>query len=233
MTRRIRIASESGSSSLDGLTEEEDRLFTAVSFGKLHKVLSLLPHLRDLEVRDQHLHTPLLHAALNARDDHLNYLTKLLLRGGSDVNAQDGNGQTPLMLVVRRGERQFRPGVSGEGSVDALRTLMRCRLCEPGLADRKGNTALIHAAEVGNADALAILLFPPNSARGMRHEAHVDVRNNEGLTALDVAVKHRNAACCRMLAEEGKADVESVKDAVAFRALMHEAARAGPSRKGT
>ena len=211
MTTSIRIASESGNN-LNELTDEEERLFTLISFDKVHKVVSLLPQLRDLEVRNIHSHTPLLHTAVNAQAEHLTFLIKLLLQCGSEVNAKDVKGKTPLMHVIRRG-----------GSVDAIRTLMRYKLCEPDLGDKKGNTALMHAAKAGNAEAIAILLFLPSA----RKHADVNARNCNGLTALDVAVKHRQAVCCRMLVEEGKADVETVKDVKSLQALIHEGSRQG------
>ena len=100
---------------LRALTDEEERLFTAISFGKVHKVAALLPGLRSPEVRDVHARTPLLHCARAARREHANYLIKLLLQSGSDVNAQDDEGLTSMMHVVLQG-----------GAVDALRTMMRC-----------------------------------------------------------------------------------------------------------
>ncbi|KAL8595595.1 hypothetical protein ACOMHN_025632 [Nucella lapillus] len=191
-----------------GLTAEEDRLFTAISFGKLHRVTSLLPDLRSTEIRDDFGSTPLLHTARNAHSEHVNFLVKLLLHRGSDVNAQDDVGMTSLMRLIQR----------GSSVVDAMRTLMRCKHCDPNVMDKEGNTALIYAAKFGNVEALTILLFPPPKSSAKR--AEVNARNREGLAALDVAIMEKQAACCEMLSRDGKADAREVKDAETFNTLL-------------
>ncbi|XP_076453466.1 uncharacterized protein LOC143288725 [Babylonia areolata] len=231
MTRNIRVATikksnnnnnidDDGDEDLSDLTDEEERLFTAIAFAKLHKIPALLSQARDVEIRGQHACTPLLYAARYAHGEHVTYLTKLLVRQGCDVNAQDDAGMTSLMHLLDR-----------RGPVDAMRPLLRNRSLERDRQDVEGNTTLMHAARVGNCEVVASLLSssppfspsppspsspPPALALPLSSSSSSDtsssfsssvaampadlrVKNAQGMTALDLAVEAGHAECCGVL----------------------------------
>jgi ankyrin repeat protein len=85
-----------------------------------------------------------------------------------------------------------------DGDMVAVRAAL-CSGCDPNERFR-GQTALMYAAETGNAEAVAVLL-----ANG----AAVDAVDSYGRTALHHACRNKHERCCALLMEAGaRTDVE-------------------------
>jgi ankyrin repeat protein len=78
------------------------------------------------------------------------------------------------------------------------------------------NTALMHAVVASNAAALQILV----TSSATRSKVNLDLQNNQGLTALELAIKLKMSDCCKVLVREGYADVRQTKDLKGLRILL-------------
>ncbi|KAK7499241.1 hypothetical protein BaRGS_00009501, partial [Batillaria attramentaria] len=133
---------------INELTAEEEQLFIAISFGKVHRVISLLPDMDSLHIRGTESRTPLIHAAVSTRGDLCCHLVRLLVKHGSDVNAHDRYGRTALMYVCQNSD-----------TTDAVRMLVRSQHSNLNLQDNEGNTALMVAVQHRQLEAVLIMLF--------------------------------------------------------------------------
>ncbi len=102
------------------------------------------------------------------------------------VNYRDANGRTGLSYACEYGYD------------DIVRTLARCGdgVCDPNVADKDGNNALIYAAQDGHELCVSILLdyFPT---------LNLDHINHQGLNALMKAAVQGNSECARLLILSG------------------------------
>ncbi len=111
--------------------------------GEQEKIVRKLISLGDVNMKAaQHGQTALMLAASHGRFK----MVKLLLQGGSDVNAQDEDGSSALMCAVEHGH------------ADIVQCLLAQPGCDPNLADNDGLTALNVAMEAGHKD-IAVLLY--------------------------------------------------------------------------
>ena len=102
--------------------------------------------------------------------------------GATVVNTRDVNsGETPLLIVVRRGDLPY------------VNTLLS-RGADPNLADFRGSTPLLVATESGNTALVPLLV-----SRG----ANPNLGNKAGETPLIRAVQRRDAAMVRALLTAG------------------------------
>ncbi|XP_076453639.1 uncharacterized protein LOC143288870 [Babylonia areolata] len=186
---------------------DDRNIFIAISSGKVNRLHSILSTIEDLNVRDTHLRTPLIHAVFIANDDVRTHVVRLLLRHGCDVNAQDSAGRTALMY-----------GCMERDKMDVVRLLAKCRRCDPNLQDNDGNTALVHCVEGGNASAIRIL----TRHASMKSRLKVNLVNGAGLSALELAVKLGLADCCRILVKDGGADSTKIKNRQLLMELLNE-----------
>lgn len=107
------------------------------------RIVRKLISLGDVNMKAaQHGQTALMLAASHGRFK----MVKLLLQGGSDVNAQDEDGSSALMCAVEHGH------------ADIVQCLLAQPGCDPNLADNDGLTALNVAMEAGHKD-IAVLLY--------------------------------------------------------------------------
>ncbi|KAG0582540.1 hypothetical protein M758_3G067000 [Ceratodon purpureus] len=107
----------------------------------------------------------------------------LLLRRGSDVNAQDMDGFTALHWAAACG-----------GARDAiLRYLLKSEALITAV-DKDGATVLHHATRVANSFAIKAML---------RHNADINARDNEGWTPLHIAVQGGRTDLVNLLVARG------------------------------
>lgn len=191
------------------VNEEDKNLFNVISYGKVQRLSSLLSKTEDLDVRDSCMRTPLIHAIFLPKDDVRAHVVRLLLRYGSDVNAQDAEGRTALMYACME-----------EGKVDSVRLLIRCKKCDANIQDREGYTALMHAAVSGNASGIRILTNHANTKNVLK----INAISKQGLSALELAVKLRLSDVCKVLVQEGCADT-CVKDKSALFDILRDETR--------
>jgi ankyrin repeat protein len=116
------------------------------------------------------------------KDDDANKAIELASQPGARVvNYRGYNGETPLNLVMRDRELDWVGFLLGKGA-------------DPNLADGKGDTPLIIAAEIGFEEGAAMLI---------RRGAKVDANNRRGETALTVAVQQRQPRLVELLLRAG------------------------------
>ena len=75
----------------------------------------------------------------------------------------------------------------------------------------------MHAARLGNPEALALMLFYPSAKK----HSDVSKTTKDGWTALDFAVNARHVICCQLLVDEALASTENLKDPAMFNTLYH------------
>ncbi|XP_012944257.1 ankyrin repeat domain-containing protein 34B-like [Aplysia californica] len=188
------------------LSSEEEALFVAISFGKIHRIEKLLQQVDDLNVRSLKDQTPLVYVCHVLSGAICSHVTRMLLKQKScDPNARDGKGKTALMYASMDKDK-----------CDAVRILVRNRACDTNLMDENGYTALMHAVANDNMDAVDILLFCPRVVC----KVDVNMHSLSGATATDLAVESRNARCCQTLVKRAGADVTLVHDVALLNTLL-------------
>ena len=186
---------------------DERNIFVAIATGTAHRLHSIISNIPDLNIRDQALRTPLIAAVAHGSDEIRAHAVKQLLRHGCDVNAQDMEGRTGLMLACMEQDKK-----------DVVGLLAKSRDCDPNIQDLDGNTALHLAVEGGNAAAIRLLTSGTASCRRLR----INELNHAGLSPLQLASKLRLAECCRVLIKHGGADSTMVKNRESLMDLMNE-----------
>ena len=169
----------------------------AVARGKFRLVQSLLQAGTDVNERDVRHMTSLMYVAHLQREDVRSLIARLLLTHGADVNARDLTGKTALMYACATRDR-----------VDVIRRIIGSDQCDVNLWDNAGNTALLHAALNDNAPAIRILL---NSSFTKR-QININQSNHVNDTPLSVAMRHVFVECARLLADDGRAEVDTEDD---------------------
>ena len=112
-----------------------------------------------------------------------------LLKRGAKIGVKDSNGLSALSTaVIKQKEDMIKLFLEEAGNFDL------------NSKDKKGNTALFYAAEVGNFNILNALVIALQ-----KYQLSVNVPNNEGTTPLIQACMNGNIACARFLIKEGKA----------------------------
>lgn len=188
------------------LSSEEEALFVAISFGKVHRIERFLKTLDDLNIRSAEEKTPLIQACSSLGGGVLSHVTRMLLRHRTcDVNACDVGGRTALMHACMDKDK-----------CDTVRILVRNTNCDTNVMDENGYTALMHATQADNTDAMDILLFAP------RVVCKVDVNKHSlsGSTAVDIALERRNAKALQTLVKQAGADTANVHDVAQLNSLL-------------
>lgn len=141
------------------VAQPTEPLVRAAQSDDLEAVKQLLASRPNVNARDEHSDsTPLEHAVLNANRE----MIQLLIWAGADVNARDGSGRTPLMML------------GDKITSDAVWDLINAG-AKVNLRDEDGDTALIEAAGSNNLEVLRALLDAG---------AKVNTKNNDGETSL-------------------------------------------------
>ena len=121
-----------------------------------------------LSVRDKNNNTPLHEAVRSGNSD----VVRLLLEHGANVNAVGENGKTPVLLSIS-GNEQYR-----------IYEMLVRHGADVRRGDFDGNT-VFHVASASNCPKSVLEFF-------LSSGAPVDVKNNQGVTPLSVAVANKN-----------------------------------------
>jgi ankyrin repeat protein len=167
----------------------------AVAYASDDIVRLLLPLEKDVNQRDKAGRTPLMWTAWEDRSETLS----LLISAGANVNAQDNEGKTPLMYAAR----QF--------FINDVKVLLAAK-ADADLRDKHKWTALMYASqstyrsyEIGahgpgrtiwlGATRLIDVLAPAGT--------NINAQNDDGDTALILAVKSQNTHFAESLVKNG------------------------------
>lgn len=105
----------------------------------------------------------------------------LRAQGSTVINSRNDKGEAALHIVAGRRDPSYLGYLLGKGA-------------DPNVQTRGGDTPLIVAARIGDADAVDLLL---------RGRARVDLANRAGETPLIIAVQQRHGPVVRRLLEAG------------------------------
>lgn len=187
---------------------QKEQLFKIIKYGKIRKLTSFFNDIEntDIDFEDISGKTPLMCAVCyDDKDDVRTHMVRTLLRHGCDVDKQDMYGCTALMYSCMDCH-----------SDDVTRLLTKKGNSNPNIQDNFLNTALMHSVVASNAAALQILV----TSSATRSKVNLDLQNNQGLTALELAIKLKMSDCCKVLVREGCADIRQTKDLKGLRILL-------------
>ena len=128
----------------------ETFLMLACDGGHKDIVLTLLENGADPNICDNNGNNTLHHALMsNSSEDNIIDIIQTLMSWNIDVNAQNNNGVTLLMIA------------SVNGYTEVLVLLLE--EADPNITDSKGRTALMYASSNGQSEAVALLLMTYNA----------------------------------------------------------------------
>ncbi|XP_054706128.1 ankyrin repeat and SAM domain-containing protein 3-like [Uloborus diversus] len=164
-------------------------LFEAIRYKRHRQAMLLAEAGIDVNCRNERGQTPLIFTVLAIEDCSRSRtkLVKLFLESGADPNATDWKGMTVLMHA------------SALGQVDTVKCLLEYIITNPCVTDANGNTALMYAASHGHDEVVAVFI---SIFRNDIKSLQLHKRNNDGFTALHLAVKNRHESCARLLTRE-------------------------------
>ena len=168
--------------------EGETLLELAIKEGNSKEVVSLLIDKGAREDQGNGGITLLHWAVMGGKAD----ITELLISKGSDVNAKDEHGETPIFGAVSLGPYY-------KSAQETILTLLEKNGADLAVKDKFGRSPLHHAAEFNSNGGADFLI-----SRG----ADVDARDSLGLTPLHIAVRERHKEVARFLLSKG-ADINA------------------------
>ncbi|KAH9500255.1 hypothetical protein Btru_077595 [Bulinus truncatus] len=178
-------------------TRDKMDIFSAIvteSFDRLQRIVTSIP---DINIRNSRQQTPLIASMFMGDKTVLVNTVRLLIRHGSDVNAQDEQGRSPLMLACMNKDR-----------LDAVELLGKNPNCDLNLKDRDGNTALHHAVDSGNSMAIRALVTSSSARRKIK----MNEPNNSGLSPYKLSERLKHVRCSRMLLKHGGSEIITEDD---------------------
>ncbi|XP_013773491.1 ankyrin repeat domain-containing protein 34C-like [Limulus polyphemus] len=171
-------------------TPAQFALFDAIQNRRYRQALLLVEAGVDVNSRNERGETPLICTCTYVEEcKNRAKLGQLFLNAGADPNVQDWQGLTALMHA------------SIKGQTDMVLLILENNKTEPGIQDMEGNTALMYAATRGHANVISIFT---NTFKHQRRALHLGQKNNQGLTALQLASKNKHDGCVRLLTREAQ-----------------------------
>ena len=161
----------------------------AISERRFKQVRSFIDLGVNLNSKDRDGKTALIQLCSVEPDSLAISIASRLLKRGAKIDVTDSNGLSALSTAV----------VQQKGDMVAL-FLEEAGNFDLNSTDRKGNTALFHAARVGNFNILNALVIALQ-----KYQLSVNVPNDEGTTPLIQACMNGDIVCARFLIKEGKA----------------------------
>ncbi len=199
----------------DGFRGEHAELFNTVRWGTLQELKSLVAQGKNIHgiLKDSGYYSgrTLLHSACGREGlDVIEYLVSK----GLDVNAQDDNGVTPLMIaadagssekvqyLLSKGADPFAKNKSGEtllyyaagGGLDWFVEDLIAAKIDPNASTQTGWTPLHSAASSGNKNVVEIL---------MSKGADVKAKTNRGYTLIHLAIERHYTDLVQFLIQNG------------------------------
>ncbi|VDI39920.1 Hypothetical predicted protein [Mytilus galloprovincialis] len=188
--------------------EDQEKLFHLIQNGNIRKLTNFFSEDTDINIDfDDASGKTLLMCAVcyDGKDDIRTHMVRTLLRHGCEVNRQDMYGRTALMYSCM-----------DTGSEDVTRLLTKKGNCDPNIQDNNLNTALMQAVLASNHAAVYILV----TSSATRSNINLDIQNDQGLTALELAIKLKMGECCKVLVQNGCVDMKNTKDLKGLRILL-------------
>ncbi|BFZ23455.1 hypothetical protein BsWGS_26494 [Bradybaena similaris] len=178
--------------------------FKAIAYDNCKIISELINSGANVNITDANGDTALHHAVKSASQSNL----KALISGGCDINHQNKNGLSPLMLAAV----SCHYGTVSTSNYLALKTVAydNCRIiselidsgADVNITDANGNTALHHAVACAQESHLEVLI---NGGCDINHQ------NNNGLSPLMLAALNCNILSVSTLVNSG-AGVNAVPD---------------------
>ncbi|XP_013789054.1 uveal autoantigen with coiled-coil domains and ankyrin repeats protein-like [Limulus polyphemus] len=163
-------------------------LFEAIKNKRYRQALLLVEAGVDVNSRNERGQTPLISTSIYVEDcKNRSKLDRLFLDAGADPNFQDWQGLTALMHGCIRGQ------------TDVVLILLDNVKTDPTIKDIEGNTAFMYAAANGHADVISTFI---NSFKYMKKALELGTKNNNGYTALQLAMDNGHDACVKLLTKE-------------------------------
>ncbi|KAJ0809266.1 putative transcription factor C2H2 family [Helianthus annuus] len=173
--------------------QDEHGLFTAVQFGDLELVKTLLgkdPSLiQQTTAYDRH---SALHIA--AANGQIEIVSMLLEDRSVNPDSLNRHKQTPLMLAAMHGK------------IDCVKKLIEANANILMFDSPNGRTCLHYAAYYGHSDCLETILFAARTshvAASWGFSRFVNIRDGKGATPLHLAARQRRPQCVHMLLDSG------------------------------
>lgn len=163
------------------ISREKASLFTAIEMGSLHKVESLLVNgnLTILSVDDENNSTLLMKAVWSRQTDIINYL----IARGIDINEEDDDCNSALMIACRR------------GYLDGVNILLNCgREINIDNQNVLGRTALSEAVYYGFSEIVTVLLSK---------NPDLEIADEDDNTPFTIAILKNNLEIAKQLRAAG------------------------------
>ena len=174
-------------------TDGNTALLLAASHGHTETVRYLV-NLPEVDVNQVGDDFTALHWA--GQEDYPN-MVKVLIDAGADMDAEDENGCSPLLLA------------SKQGCLDTVKMLLKAG-ADVCAADNKGATCLALAVCNGHTETVRYLLCLP--------EVDANQSTNRGSTSLHLAVSQKHSDVVGMLIDAG-ADIEANREGMSYTTL--------------
>ena len=165
------------------------QLFDAILQSKPKIVKRLMDARVDPNAINDLGETPLILACGTDDKSARDKMTTMLLNRGANVNTQDKDGNTPLMMAARKEDEELVSMLVEKGS-------------DVSLMNNEGNTALCYAAIKGVVNIARRFV-----KEGRKCKLPIDHKNMQGLTPLLLAAQRGHLEVARVLVKDGGASL--------------------------
>ena len=112
-----------------------------------------------------------------------------LIKAGAEINVKDNEGDTPFMIAA------------STNGLESLKILIKYQNINVNDVNNKGETAITQATQYGNWESVGVLLqFDKDNITNI----DLNIKDNEGYTAIEHAIIYQRVICFKILFEYGK-----------------------------